>query len=289
MQNSIVLELQSVALNEEYDITNILRKALLVATKLNLEEFKHWISYELNGYIDCEDNIVPDYRKITVEIKVKDQYHGLIDVEFPDKNIADILCNYILRAPIKNLDVTLKNHEDYIELPFTNHEKSVFKEFKFRIASEPITRIINPNTITTIIDIVRNNILEWSLKLESEGIIGDGVSFSIDEKKNATNNSNINIKNFHGNMGDIGNLGILSTGDNSSNIYSVNSKIDQLIEELNKVNLKDKEQYIDQLNEFRKNPNKLKKTLGQILTKSSEISSIGSLITSILSLLTGAG
>jgi hypothetical protein len=47
---SLVLELQREALNSTIPVTDLLRKALVVATELSIKEFQAWIEYELNGY-----------------------------------------------------------------------------------------------------------------------------------------------------------------------------------------------------------------------------------------------
>ena len=61
----IVIELQREALDEKISIESLMRKAYLVARKLNLKEFEEWISQEQNGY----KQEVPEYRNIAGEIK----------------------------------------------------------------------------------------------------------------------------------------------------------------------------------------------------------------------------
>lgn len=48
--NGIVIELEKEALDEQISVESLLRKAYLVARKLNLSEFKEWITNEQNGY-----------------------------------------------------------------------------------------------------------------------------------------------------------------------------------------------------------------------------------------------
>jgi hypothetical protein len=50
-----------------------------------------------------------------------------------------------------------------------------------------------------IIDAIRNTILNWALKLEEDGIIGDGMTFSKEEKEVADKVS-YNINNFYGDV-----------------------------------------------------------------------------------------
>lgn len=67
--------------------------------------------------------------------------------------------------------------------------------------------------IAGIIDSVRNILLEWSLKLEKDGILGDGITFSKEEKEKAST-VNYHIQNFSGVLGTctpaISRLGIIT-------------------------------------------------------------------------------
>ena len=48
--NSLVLEIQRLATDRGNDISDLLRKCLMVAAKLKLNEFRTWVDSELNGY-----------------------------------------------------------------------------------------------------------------------------------------------------------------------------------------------------------------------------------------------
>ena len=50
-----------------------------------------------------------------------------------------------------------------------------------------------------ILDLVRTTVLEWALKLEEDGMLGEGLSFSTKEKERASSNT-YNIKTFIGEM-----------------------------------------------------------------------------------------
>ena len=64
----LVSELQRDALDTNVKVSELLRKAYVVATKLNIPDFKNWIQKELNGYGFDKDEI-PNYRLLTGEIK----------------------------------------------------------------------------------------------------------------------------------------------------------------------------------------------------------------------------
>ncbi|MDX4071597.1 hypothetical protein Q6A88_07765 [Aliarcobacter skirrowii] len=99
---------------------------------------------------------------------------------------------------------------------------------------------------------------------------------------------NINIENF--NVGVLGNVNAdnVSLGKNSKNKLvknNINTKIDELIKEIKKSNLKKKKDIIKDLEDSKNNSEKTKKVLSQLLTKGSEISSIASYINDLLELL----
>ncbi|MCJ7602328.1 MAG: hypothetical protein MUO63_12635 [Desulfobulbaceae bacterium] len=100
MKKSIITEMQRMAIDRKEDISDLLRKALLVATKLKLHDFRDWIDKELNGY---RQGPVPEYREVTASVWLKNPYHGLIPVVFPTQEIADVVCNVQVRDPIGNL------------------------------------------------------------------------------------------------------------------------------------------------------------------------------------------
>src|SRR5574340_1663796 len=63
--------------------------------------------------------------------------------------------------------------------------------------------VINPSDLVRILDIVRNTILEWTLKLEQDEILGDGMTFTPQEQEKAMLNPNIRITNFQGILGNV--------------------------------------------------------------------------------------
>ena len=54
-------EIRSDLVNESASLSNTLRKAKVLASAINLPEFRDWVEFELNGYNDRKK--VPDYRR----------------------------------------------------------------------------------------------------------------------------------------------------------------------------------------------------------------------------------
>lgn len=211
----LVYELQKDALDAKVKVSDLLRKAYVVATKLNIPDFKDWIQKELNGY-DADKDEIPDYRLLTGEIKYYNPYHGLQPVIVRGKKIAKALQNRLTNQPISELEYLVENKKDdgLICMPFST-ENETFIMRNSELDSRPYL-FCSPAAIPKIIDIVKNTILEWSLKLEEEGITGDGVSFSEEEKKKAADNHTIHIENFQGILGNVADSTV--NQDNTMNI-----------------------------------------------------------------------
>ena len=58
--SSLIEELQRDALDSSVQVADLLRKALVVATKLKLDEFRQWAERELEGYDKVD---LPSYRE----------------------------------------------------------------------------------------------------------------------------------------------------------------------------------------------------------------------------------
>ncbi len=191
----IVIELQREALKSDFDIMNLLRKAYLVAKKLKLQEFEEWINNELNGYGDEEQ--IPEYRLLRGEIKAWNPYHGWIPVILTVE-IENLTTHKAAESIANLLNVYETSTKHIAILQFgagLNNLLSQSTNFNTKFALE-----IGTNQIYNIIERVRNIILDWSITLEENGILGDGLQFSEAEKDIAITTPIINnyINNFFG-------------------------------------------------------------------------------------------
>lgn len=195
--NSIVLELQKEAIDSSIKTSDLLRKAMVVARKLNQEEILDWVNSELNGYKDnCE---IPDYRNVKGKVRGRIGCTYWQPILFKEQNTEDIYTKRVITSSITKLEDTMckmQTKDDYyaIDLP---------SEIQYRLSKEAfqeegeVKLFINPSYLHDIFNHVRNIILEWTLKLEQNNILGKGLSFSEDEKEKAKTIPN-NINNFYG-------------------------------------------------------------------------------------------
>jgi len=190
---SIILDLQNEMLSSNQKVSDLLRKAYVIARKLKIADFERWIHNELNGYNNKSD--IPSYRILTGEIRGWNQFNGWIPVMITDIELQIKLSQYQNFQGIPELEA-MTNMEEikggvHVPLPdlysrFTGHDT------KYKLE-------LNIIQIKGIIETVKNIILEWLLKLEEDGIMGENLIFSNEEKEKAVK-SNYTVNNFYGNV-----------------------------------------------------------------------------------------
>jgi hypothetical protein len=195
---SIVLELQRLAAESSVNVAELLRKALIVATKLKIEDFRTWVSDELNGY---ETKKVPDYRLLRGLAVAEHQYRGTTQIQFADGETRN-LCSLV---PIEANAAELEQYVRASSSMHVFHAPEFHDDFQRLLpASMRNPHVIIPaSAIGGIIDRVRSTILQWALKLEEEGILGEGMTFSNEEKEKAARSQSIHIHSFTGVLGDV--------------------------------------------------------------------------------------
>lgn len=178
-------------MDADTNLGGLLRKSLAVATKLHLAEWVAWCKSELNGYPGGAN--VPEYRNLYGEVKMFNPYNG-IWMQFAGLGPVKTFCAQSV-AEVQEL----ANSDGMICQPVPPE------------ACKGMTPIITPpqlilqkTSMVGILDAVRNTILEWTLKLEADGVLGEGMTFSQQEKKTVMKNeTNYHIGTFSGVLGNV--------------------------------------------------------------------------------------
>lgn len=195
---SIVLELQREALNSNSDILALLRKALLVARKLKLTQFGEWIDNELNGYKSPDD--VPEYRNVIGEVKGGNLYNGWIPVLINDNKLSSVITKRQVFDSIPKIQNVLHSESNYVIFTFAAEANTLIGnltgfESKYKL-------FVGKNAMYDIIERVKSEILEWAIILEENGILGENLRFTEEEKSKAQSEPKIinYISNFYGDI-----------------------------------------------------------------------------------------
>ena len=197
---SIVQELQMEAMSSASNISDMLRKSLVVAKKLKINDFEKWVSQELNGYRDDLDNI-PHYREVRGSLQFFNPYYGWRPVIIQDQKLAESITINRIAQPITEIEYLVQGEGEslYLELPADTQSQlsklTTGRPTEFQVS-------FGKSQAQQIIDSVRKIVLDWSIQLEEDGITGEGLSFSNKEKQEASKH-NYTVTNFYGNTSGI--------------------------------------------------------------------------------------
>jgi hypothetical protein len=206
---SLVLELQRDALDPNVRVSDLLRKAVVVATKLGVVELKEWAQKELAGYEGAR--AVPPYRKVKGRLSAHNPYRGWIPVMIADSTLQKRLESRDSGSSISELEDLCKQPDEkggvlHMPLPHDLLRQVFGNTREFQMGLHP-TLLVGQSSVRAILDAVRNEVLRWSLALESQGILGDGMTFSAKEKEKASSVT-YHIGSFSGVLGDVNNSNV---------------------------------------------------------------------------------
>lgn len=220
MSNSPVLELQALAGDPSSDIVSVLLKAKMIAIKLNLNDLSEWLECEIDGYPTADG--IPKYRVGRAIVKAFNPYHGWFPVDFSNvpTELIESVSEFRITESISSMNKP-ENNDGMVRI--TMPPKMVDFVFGSRNIPLEVCWFFSANKLKHIVTTVRNKVLTWSLELEKQGIMGDGLLFTQKEKDAApmtiTNN---NTNNFHAPVNNAGAIGAGNTGDiNQQNSISV--------------------------------------------------------------------
>lgn len=254
--SSLVHELEQDTYNNMAQLSNMLRKVKAIAAKLQLQQPIEWVEAELNGY---KGLAVPDYRQIRGIAKFFNPYHGWQPIIIEDFEIEEAVCKRSIRESVKEIEHLIES-EGILSIALTGKHTQTLCNLA-QMPTMPISIFFSKNAFVSILEEVRNKVLDWSLSLQASGIKGEGMSFLPEEKAKVSNNAghtfNIgSIGSFAGNLG--GKIKGDATASSTQHVHQELEKVAALISQLrlhqNQMGLNsqqqtDVSQYLDELEE----------------------------------------
>lgn len=238
--NSLVLGLQNEITRSGCDVVNVLRKAHLISSKLDLAQFDQWTQYELNGYPG--PGYCPEYRKVRGVLKALNPYRGWIPTVIQNDDFEKKICERKIVNSISEIISLGKSSDDGWLICEFSGEQLEYLNSLFKPPVPMTYKLFIPSTsIADIEEKVKNTILDWTLKLEAEGIVGENMVFS-EKEKNCAAGIPQTINSFFGNTSIItspsDHVQIISGGEN--NITFSYSAVEQAVDEIEKRLLKER-------------------------------------------------
>lgn len=201
MQASLILELQELAARRSSDLTDLLRLCLMAATKLELKAFRAWVKCELDGYPNGDS--VPEYRRVRTQLKAKGAFTpGWIPFYVQDRELEVTLLIVPVLQPVSSLEHILNTKGQTCMYALSGQEVHLIHKLAPDTHGMDITKTLDKSQLVDLLDAVRNNILDWALRIEGEGVLGEGMTFTRKEKLMARNIT-YNIRNLQGVAGEI--------------------------------------------------------------------------------------
>lgn len=235
--SSLVLDLQQDIISNSCDIINVLRKSHLIAVKLGLSEFDEWINYELNGYSYASK--CPEYRKIHCVLRWFNPYSGWADTSISDTQFENTITEKKITQSLSEIQTLITKSENGIIIHCNGYETELFNKMFNMPVPIKFAYHVSTASIADIIEKVKNALLEWTLKLESEGIVGDNMIFNDDEKAQAKAMPQT-INNYYGNTniisGSVQGSQIVAGSNNSLSMSreEIETELDKLYNEIKK-------------------------------------------------------
>lgn len=182
-----IIELQKRAMDSSTDIVELVRYAYVIAYKLNLQDFADWCNAELEGYSVHHNVSVPEYRCVKGTIKVSG-YKGYVNsykFSDPDKNAR--LSRMGFPSDILTLIKLIKTKDDFLNVKLSqNVEQSIIDDPENIFVDQAYLEV-HISEFERIFAMIRKTILDWTLKCERQGILGDEWIFTDKEKEMAKN------------------------------------------------------------------------------------------------------
>lgn len=182
-----IIELQKRAMDSSTDIVELVRYAYVIAYKLNLHDFADWCNAELEGYSVHNNIPLPEYRCVRGTIMVSG-YKGFVQsYSFSDADKNARLSCMGFNSDIMTLIRLVKNQDNYLNIKLSQSiEQSILQDPQNIFVDQAYLEV-HKSEFEKIFAMIRKAILDWTLKCERKGILGNEWIFTDKEKEMAQN------------------------------------------------------------------------------------------------------
>jgi hypothetical protein len=178
LATSLIDELQLDAASGNVPVADLLRKALMVASKLQVTDIPVWINRELSGY--AADEEIPPHRILYGRMMIQ-TYQGWIPVQFPTNSSEETFTRQPIGNPIAAIEALIMSGDGELRSEFPAEALKLLQHM-FQRQTE-FCLVLDRPSFQGIISEIRNQVLRWAIALDKAGVRGQGLSFTGPEKQ----------------------------------------------------------------------------------------------------------
>jgi len=192
----LMLQIQQAVMDNDASVTEALRKAKLACSKLGLAEFGAWVDSELNGYTGPVTEL-PAYRKLHGTPEAYNPYHGWQPINFQSAKSAEPFSFAPVGMTVSAIELSVSGKADgAFEFPYPpTLANAIRKALNFGPLNVRLK--ISISAVADILHAVRNILLEWTVEMEKEGVLGNDLVFSPDDRAKSAAVTAQTVNNFH--------------------------------------------------------------------------------------------
>lgn len=196
----LILQIQQAAIDSSASLTDALRKAKLACAKLGLLDFGRWVDLEINGYPDIPASEFPDYRIFVGTPQSLNPYRGWMDIGFKSQEAFDAIAKVPCSSAIAILENQFRGADADGCFVF-QYDIDVQNQIqKWTGHNWQVRNKIDITALQLALETVRNILTDWTIKLEEQGVLGEGLMFSPDDKKASAEATAGVVNHFHMNQ-----------------------------------------------------------------------------------------
>lgn len=170
---SLVREIQKDAISDEVQLSSLLRKCLMLATRLDSEELRGWARSELNGYVDKAD--LPPYRVLTKQVRgtLSTRAESARDVPLLIYDLSDdireLLTTALVFDPIASIERMTQTSGASVRLAIPAEiVLLISRRYPRGVGCINAYMLMAVNDLIGVLDTVRTRVLDFALEIERQ-------------------------------------------------------------------------------------------------------------------------
>ncbi len=174
---SLLRDITDAAIDTSVEISTLLRKCKVLAARLGNKDFDSWVEHELNGYKSPDE--VPSYRRLE-RVESRGNFVGMFQssgskIPIPPSTIPKKYRDFLTKAyfmdPISYYSNLLENSDKtgtFAENWPADYLSAFGTEIFESMNCFSAWKVIPAGFVASLIDTVRNRVLNFTLKIEAE-------------------------------------------------------------------------------------------------------------------------